>query len=121
MFVISFSLMAISFVWLLTANVVWELYLFAAIFGLAYGGMQVLFSPLVAELFGLKSHGVVLGAAAFGGSIGATLGPLVAGYMFDTTGSYSFTFILCVVLSVVAIVLTLLLKVRVRGENNSGG
>lgn len=121
MFVISFSLMAISFVWLLEANEVWELYLFAAIFGLAYGGMQVLFSPLVAELFGLKSHGVILGAAAFGGSIGATLGPLVAGYMFDTTGSYSLTFILCVVLSVVAIVLTLLLKVRVRGENNSGG
>ncbi len=121
MFVISFLLMAISFVWLLAANEVWELYLFAAIFGLAYGGVQVLFSPLVAELFGLKSHGVILGAASFGGSIGATLGPLFAGYMFDVTGSYSLTFIVCIVLSVVAVVLTLLLKARARKWDNSGG
>lgn len=120
-FTISFLLMAISFVWLLAADDIWKLYLFAAIFGLAYGGMQVLFSPLVAELFGLKAHGVILGAAAFGGSIGATLGPLLAGYIFDITGSYSSTFMLCAVFAVLAIVLTLFLRVRTRGGNSLAG
>ena len=113
---ISFSLMAISFFWLLAARETWELYLFAAILGLSWGGMQVLFSPLVAELFGLKAHGVILGAAAFGGSVGATLGPLLAGYMFDKTGSYSLVFIICAVLSIIAVVLALLVKARARGE-----
>ncbi len=115
---ISFSLMAISFFWLLAARETWELYLFAAILGLSWGGMQVLFSPLVAEVFGLKAHGVILGAAAFGGSIGATLGPLLGGYMFDKTGSYSLVFIICAALSIIAVVLALLVKARARGENS---
>jgi MFS family permease len=80
--------------------------------------LQVLFSPLVAEVFGLKAHGVILGAAAFGGSIGATLGPLLAGYMFDITGSYSLVFIICAALSIIAVVLALLVKARARGENS---
>ena len=114
---ISFALMAISFLWLLAARETWELYLFAVILGLSWGGMQVLFSPLVAEVFGLKAHGVILGAAAFGGSVGATLGPLLAGYMFDKTGSYSLVFIICAALSIIAVVLALLVKARARGEN----
>ncbi len=114
---ISFSLMAISFFWLLAAKETWQLYLFAVVLGLGWGGMQVLFSPLVAELFGLKAHGVILGAAAFGGSIGATLGPLAAGYMFDKTHSYSLVFIICAVLSIIAVGLTLLLRVGVKRQN----
>jgi MFS family permease len=117
-FAISFLLMAISFIWLLVANETWELYLFAVILGLAFGGMQVLFSPLVADLFGLKAHGVILGTAALVGSVGAALGPLLAGYMFDETGSYSLTFIICAALAIIAVVLTLLLRVRAR-EGNS--
>jgi MFS family permease len=117
-FAISFLLMAISFIWLLVANETWELYLFAVILGLAYGGIQVLFSPLVADLFGLKAHGVILGTAALVGSVGAALGPLLAGYMFDETGSYSLTFIICAALAIIAVVLTLLLRVRAR-EGNS--
>jgi len=115
---ISFLLMAIAFFWLLAARETWQLYLFALILGLAYGGMQVLFSPLIAELFGLKAHGVILGAAAFGGSVGGALGPLLAGYMFDKTGSYSLAFIICAALAIVAVVLTLLLRGRARVGNS---
>ncbi len=113
-FAISFLFMAIAFFCLLVASETWQLYVFAVILGLAYGGMQVLFSPLVAELFGLKAHSVILAAAATGGSIGAALGPLLAGYMFDTTGSYSLTFLIGAIISLIAIVLTLLLKARAR-------
>jgi MFS family permease len=115
---ISFSLMAISFFWLLAARETWGLYLFGFILGLSFGGMQVLFSPLVAEVFGLKAHGVILGAAALGGSVGATLGPLLGGYMFDKTGSYRLIFIICAAISVIAVALTLLVKARVRGRSN---
>ena len=106
---LSYLLLAIAFFWLLGAREVWQLYLFGIILGLSYGGMQVMFSPLVAELFGLKAHGVILGTVAIGGAIGAALGTLFAGYMFDMTNSYTVTFIVCAVLALVALVLTLLL------------
>jgi MFS family permease len=108
-FAVSYLLLAIAFFWLLAARETWQLHLFGAILGLSYGGMQVLFSPLVAELFGLKAHGVILGAAAIGGSLGAASGPLFAGYMFDMTNSYMLTFNICAALAVVAFALTLLL------------
>jgi MFS family permease len=117
-FAVSFLLMAIAFFWLLAARETWQLYIFAIILGIAWGGMQVLFSPLVAELFGLKAHSVILAAAATGGSIGAAIGPLLAGYMFDTTGSYSLTFFIGIIISIIAVILTLLIKARIRGSGS---
>ena len=111
---ICFLLLAISFSWLLIASNAWQLYLFAVIFGFAWGGLQVLFSPLVAERFGLKSHGIILGTANCAGTIGAALGPLTAGYIFDKANSYSLAFIICIGLAIIAVVLTLLLGVHAR-------
>jgi MFS family permease len=108
-FALSYLLLAVAFFWILAAKDAWQMYVFAIILGLSYGGMQVLFSPLVAELFGLKSHGVILGAVAIGGSLGAASGPIFAGYTFDITGSYTLAFTVCAILGVVALVLTLLL------------
>lgn len=109
-FIICFIFMAVSFVFLMVAGAVGPLYLFAAIFGLAYGGMQVLFSPLIAELFGLASHGVILASAAFIGSFGAALGPFVSGHIFDLTKSYGWAFFTCLLMTVVSIKLASLLK-----------
>ncbi len=108
--IISFSLMTIALIDLLASRGVWHLYIFASLFGLAYGGMQVLFSPLVAELFGLRAHGVILGAAALMGSIGAALGPFVSGYIFDATHSYNLAFLICVAMTIAGIILPLLLR-----------
>jgi MFS family permease len=109
-FIICFILMAVSFVFLMFAGAASTLFLFAATFGLAYGGMQVLFSPLVAELFGLASHSVILASAAFIGSFGAALGPLVSGHIFDLTKSYNWAFFICLLMTVASVKLALLLK-----------
>jgi MFS family permease len=109
-FMMSFTLMAASFVCLMVARTIWPFYTFAAIFGLAYGGMQVLFSPMVAELFGLGSHGVILASTAMVGSFGAALGPFVSGYIFDLTKTYSWAFFICLLMSLVGIQLASLLK-----------
>jgi MFS family permease len=107
---ISFSLMVGSFFVLLMAGNVSSMVLFAIIFGLAYGGIQVLFSPLVAELFGLHSHSVILGTSAFTGTLGAALGPFMAGYIFDLTGSYKPALVICAMMSVLGIFLASRLK-----------
>jgi len=106
----SYALMGLSFVWLTLSDSIWYFYLFSAAFGFSYGGMQVLFSPLVAELFGIRSHGVILATGALVGSIGAALGPMVAGYVFDTLGSYAIAFAICAFLAFAGLVSTLLFR-----------
>jgi cyanate permease len=68
------------------------LYLFAIVFGFASLGASILISPLAAELFGLSF------------SIGCAGGPLVAGYIFDITGSYQVVFPICAILSITGII-----------------
>jgi len=108
--IIVFVLMAISMLWLKLALAPWAFYLFAAIFGVAYGGSVSLQSPSVADLFGLKEHGAILGVVVFGGTIGGAVGPLITGLIFDNTGSYQPGFLICAGLSVLGLVLALLLK-----------
>jgi MFS family permease len=107
---VNFLLMAVSFLWLLVAERVWSLYLFAVIFGIAYGGIQILFSPLVAQLFGLGKHSVILGTAAFAGNMGGALGPFVAGFVFDVTKSYNLVFFFCAILSTAGMIVSLFLQ-----------
>ncbi len=107
---VSYSLMGLSLVWLIPSHSQWSFYLFSMAFGFAYGGMQVLFSPLVAELFGTRSHGVILATGALVGSIGAAIGPIVAGYIFDSFGSYTIAFIICATLAFIGFASTFLLQ-----------
>ena len=82
---------------------------FAAAFGFAYG-VGAVASPLVAELFGLISHGTILATINLGFNIGSAAGPSVAGYIFDTTGSYQVVFLVCAVLCITSVILSFLLR-----------
>ncbi|TET26415.1 MAG: MFS transporter [Dehalococcoidia bacterium] len=108
--IVAFAVLAIALFWLQLASEAWMLYLFAALFGFAYGGLAPLESPLVAELFGLSSHGVILGVVGLGFMLAAVTGPVLAGGMFDVTGSYSLAFLACAIVSVIGLILALLLK-----------
>ncbi|HJX13955.1 MAG TPA: MFS transporter [Dehalococcoidales bacterium] len=110
MLFISFIFWALSHLWLLAATEEWMLFLFAIIFGIAYGGNSASHSPLVARLFGLGSHGLIFGAVSFGVMIGGAAGPFVAGYVFDTTGSYRIAFLLSAFVGVLGVILTALLR-----------
>ncbi|MFC1846012.1 MFS transporter [Chloroflexota bacterium] len=109
-FIISFIAMTLAFIVILSTTEPWILYLFVIILGFACGGMQMLFSPTVAELFGLRSHGEILATAGFMGGIGSAVGAAMAGYVFDVTGNYSLAFAISAVLSAVAILLSWRLK-----------
>jgi MFS family permease len=115
---VSYFLMGLSLVWLIPSQSEWSFYLFSLVFGFAYGGMQVLFSPLVAELFGTRSHGVILATGSLVGSVGAAIGPIVAGYIFDALGSYTVAFVICAVLAFTGLVSTFLLQKRPQSQKN---
>jgi MFS family permease len=110
-FIMGFILMAAALFWLVPAKELWALYLFVVVFGFAVGGCATSESPLVAGLFGLRSHGLILGVINLLGFIfGAAAGPLIGGYIFDTTSSYQLAFIICAAISVVGLILTVLLS-----------
>lgn len=107
--VISFVLLTAALLWLQLAGEVWRLYLFAIVYGYAFGALFVLFSPLAAELFGLGSHGSILGVIVFVQNIGAALGAVLTGRIFDITGGYNLAFLIGAVLSTISIILAVFL------------
>jgi len=107
---ICFVLLSVILFWLRLAEVVWMLYLFAAVFGFAYGGVITLQSPVIAELFGLSSHGVIFGVIFFVGTIGGAIGPILSGHIFDITSSYQLAFLISGAVAIMAIILTSLLR-----------
>jgi len=104
------SLMLISLIIVQFTHTIWMLYLFAVIFAFGYGGFIAIQSPYMAELFGLKSFGVIFGFCLFIFLGVASLGPLVTGRMFDAASSYSPAFVMLAVLNLMAILLILGIK-----------
>ncbi len=103
-------LLITALLWLQIATTPWMLYLFAAIYGVALGGCFTAVSPLVAELFGIKSHGALFGIVAFIGTLGGAVGPFLTGSIFDFTGRYGPAIWICVLMSVLGFVLISMLK-----------
>jgi MFS family permease len=108
---IIYILMGLGLFFLQLAKGLWTLYIFAIIFGFAYGGLIVLESPLVGDLFGLRAHGAILGAVHFAATIGGAVSPLLAGLIFDITHSYRMSFLVCAMVSVAGLALSSTLTV----------
>ena len=112
---ISFILATAALAWLLVAKQMWMFFLFAAVLGLAWGGIATTISPSVAELFGLSSHGVIFGVFAFINFIGNAIGPVLAGGVFDIRGSYDWAFLACTGVSIMGLISTALLTPTKKG------
>jgi MFS family permease len=86
------------------------LFLFATVYGFAHGGLFTVMSPTVAELFGTGSHGLLFGIVLFSGTLGGAIGPLMAGRIFDLTGSYQLVFFILTAMVVVGFILITTLR-----------
>jgi len=108
-----FTILISTFLWLQLADELWMLYLFAVFYGMGHGGHFTLISPLVAEHFGIRSHGVLFGIVLFAGTFGGAAGPILAGHLFDITGSYSSAFWICAAVGSIALGLILSLRQKI--------
>ncbi|HXY73973.1 MAG TPA: MFS transporter, partial [Dehalococcoidales bacterium] len=106
------AVLLVATVWLQFTQVTWRSYIFAIIGGFAHGGFFAVLSPLVAELFGLKSHGSNLGLIIFIGYTGGAVGPVVAGRLYDMQNNYQLTFYILLGVSALCLLLTVLLKIK---------
>jgi len=103
-------LLIISLLWLQIAETLWMLFLFAFIYGLAHGGIFTAVSPIVAEIFGIKAHGTILGIVVCFGTTGGAIGPIFTGQLFDMTGSYAPAFLAFIIISTCSLGILYLLK-----------
>ena len=111
---ICFFVLFCSLMWLQIAREAWMLFTFAFIYGFAHGGLFTVVSPTVAELFGTRSHGVLYGIILFSGNCAGAIGPILAGHIFDVTGSYRYAFLMLSVISIIGLVLVTQLGSTIR-------
>ena len=65
-----------------------RLVVFAALLGIGYGGFVALGPALVADLFGVRGLGGLLGILYTSAAVGSAIGPPAAGAVIGGTGEY---------------------------------
>ena len=109
-------LMAGAMLWLTLSKDLWMLYLFALVFGLAYGGLSTSSGALIGNVFGLSNIGAIFGILEVGFGIGAAVGPAIGGIIFDTTNSYTTAFLIGAFSMLSATVIIPFIKIKAIGN-----
>jgi MFS family permease len=80
--------MALAFLLWAIATSFWPLAVFAFAFGLFYGGWVALMPAVVADYFGARNLGTLIGVISMCIAVGTLIGPSAAGFAFDLSHSY---------------------------------
>jgi len=68
------------------------IYAYGVLLGLGYSVTASLIPAMVSDRFSGPQFGAIVGVGLLGSAIGSAVGPWMAGYLFDRTGSYSAAF-----------------------------
>jgi OFA family oxalate/formate antiporter-like MFS transporter len=71
----------------------WIMLLFLLLYPIGFGGAQTVRAAITQAYFGRASFGRLIGLIMGCSAVGSIIGPTLAGYLFDTTGSYYYTWI----------------------------
>jgi len=120
--VLAFSLfgMALSMICILLLKTQWTLYLFVFVFGICSGVRSPAQVGILSAFFGMRSVGELIGITSGISQLISAFAPYIAGFIFDTTGSYFIPFIIVMVFLFAASLFTTviskpLVKSRQRG------
>ncbi|MBI2305241.1 MAG: MFS transporter [Chloroflexi bacterium] len=106
----TYFLRGMSLLILLGARSEVGLYLVAIVGGLSYIATVPPTSALVADIYGQRSMGVLLGMISLSHQIGSATGVYLGGVVFDATGSYSWPFSLAFLAAMVATAASYLIR-----------
>ncbi len=104
--VIAFTFTTVGLTGVLVSSSIEFLFLSVFIFGLGWLAIGALVPSIVADQFGLGRMGSLMGVVECAWAIGAAIGPITLGIIFDLTGTYSLGFLIAIVASSVCIILT---------------
>jgi MFS family permease len=80
--------MGLSTVMLLFLQGTWMLYCFVLLYGLCHGSRVSAYLGTLGEFYGMGSLGELIGITMAAGIFAGAFAPYLAGFLFDTTGSY---------------------------------
>lgn len=96
-------------VWLGSSGV-FGLALFALVFGSFYGAFVALGPAMATDFFGARNVSGIIGFAYTGAGIGNLIGPTLAGFAFDASGSYAAPIIVGMVCMLIALACAIALR-----------
>jgi MFS family permease len=108
-FLTTYSLVGVSLLCVIFSDHIAMFWLFIVLFGISAGGMITVPTLLIARLFGTRAVGQIVGINLLVGTLGAFIGPPVAGRIREVTGSYD----LAVIVWTIAVALGLLLATQI--------
>lgn len=119
---LGFIVMAVGMLLLLNVTTAVSLIVYALLFGVGYGSITALMPFLLAERFGRHTLGTTYGMLVFFVmAVGGTSGPMIAGYIYDLTGSYTGAWLLNLAVLSVVTFLILTLKKKEKGASRTAG
>ena len=80
------------------------------IYSLAYGGLASLQEPIRADYFGTKAFATIQGVSRTITTVGTFMGPILAGFLYDLTHSYTIAFGIFSVVSLLSLLLMFFAK-----------
>ncbi|MCP4955377.1 L-lactate MFS transporter [Photobacterium aquimaris] len=107
---IAFVMQGINMVMFATFNSEFTLIIGAAVAGVGYGTLLAVFPSIIADFYGLKNYGANYGVLYTAWGVSGFIGPVVAAFAVDTTGTYTLAYTVCSVMIAVAVVLSVITK-----------
>jgi len=105
----AYSLVGIGILAFSYVQTTWFIFPFLILFPLSWGAM-VLRGSMLREYFGMTSFGKLLGIVAGITMIGGVMGPFLAGWTYDTLGSYHPIWLVFAGITSISVILMLTLK-----------
>jgi MFS family permease len=99
-------------IFLLAPSSTGSVLVFSALIGLLWLSTVPLTSGLVALMFGTRHVGMLFGVVFLSHQVGAFIGALLGGSVYEATGSYDLMWVLCIALSVAAALVHLPIRER---------
>jgi len=72
------------------------------VFGAGFAASDTMVTKVIPDVFGVRAIGAIMGVLALGWRCGAALGPAIAGFVYDATGSYAIPFGLAPIVVIVS-------------------
>jgi MFS family permease len=105
-----FFLQGITVVLLFWTQQTWQFYLFAALFGIGFGGEMSAFLVINRQYYGMGPVRTVFGFQHLGSGLGMALGGLMGSVVFDAFGSYDIAWLISIGASLAGVVCILFLE-----------
>lgn len=107
--VVGMSLQALPLLIILFVQDAWAFYLFAFLFGIGQGSEVPTFPIANRQYFGNVPQGSLYGWQNIGNGLGMGLAPVIAGFLWDITGTYAIPLSMALGFSLMALISALLL------------